>query len=273
MKFKIYQAYYDKKQLSSLDPEFEPLDNTKNFFPEQREYPILFKCAQRGTDEGLDAWGYISWRRHEKMPKINGQFLIDLVNNNPGYDVYTFNPHAAESVLCVNVWEQGQKCHPHLIPIMTEMFPLLDIDPGIIYQLAPPDTMFFAQYIVAKKKFWQEYLRFLKKYVDNISNLSYDILQKHNSSANYQPDLKLWHFPFIIERLMPTFVLLNRDRYKVFNWQYYQKDLPDYVYDKLLFLKNSAIKYRDENILKEWMDYKFQHSPYDVSKNWTVKFG
>jgi hypothetical protein len=269
MRFKIYQAYYNKQQMSLLDPEFEPLDNTLNPFPEQREYPVLLECHRRAQQEGLDAWGYFSWRWREKLSGLTGRDILNLVKNNPNYDVYVFNPQAEFSVACVNVWEHGQYYHPKLMSIMKRVYPMMGLD-NELYQLAHPNTMFFSQYCLATCEFWQGYFQFLDKYIKSLDLLDPETLSQHNSSAEYARDFGLGYFPFILERLLPSYLSLTRSRYKIF--AHHHHNVPqDYIYDKLYFLKTSAIKYQDQDILYEWLAFRNHIRWYlTLGQNWKI---
>ena len=83
---KIFQIYYRNDQQGHLDPAFTPYDNTANPNPAIQEWLIWDKMYQECVEQGVDRWGFVSWKFHDKMG-ITGQQMLDYINNNPGHDV------------------------------------------------------------------------------------------------------------------------------------------------------------------------------------------
>ena len=270
MKFRIFQSYYEPQQKTLLDSEFTPLDNTDNLNPELREYPILKKCHRLAQEQGLDAWGYFSWRWREKLGDVAARDVLKFIEDNAGHDVYIFNPQAEFSVACINVWEHGQYYHPKILEIMKRVYPGMSLGIKNLYQLMHPDTMFFSQYCTASMRFWDDYFLFLDRYINYIPNMDKDTQTLHDSSADYARDFDLGHFPFIIERLLSSFVAMTTDKYKIKTLHYHTVPR-DYIYDKLYFLKESAIRYQDQRIVYEWLNFRKQVNWYlTLGQHWPI---
>lgn len=260
---KIYQAYFDKNQLPCLDPEFIPLDNTVNLQPELREYPIFLKCRERAIQDNADIWGYLSWKWKEKISGLTPQGVIDRIANNPGYDVYFFN--YTKTTFSYNVWEQGEKCHPELLKIMGEIFPLMGIDPEILYQPMTNQVSFFALYCAGNSRWWNGLIDFTTKFVNAIPLLSNDCKLLYNSSARYR-DLNLNYFPFIHERLLSTYLLLNQNSFKILPF-HNEVDTP--VESMLENIKITAIEKNDQTIMDAWFRLRNSYHPMYATNNWS----
>jgi hypothetical protein len=265
MNLKIFQAYYHNDQLPYLDKEFLTLNNTANLDPRRREYPIFLQANTKAKELSLDYWGYVSWRWKQKLPGLTANDLLNLVSDNPGHDVYIFNPYAQYAVACINVWEQGLNCHPDIIQIMHHVCPKIGIDLRYLYQLQHPDTIYFGLYCVGNDKFWNGFLDLARRYDRCLTELPKHIQDAHESSARYTPHPDLGYFPFIHERLLTTYINMNKDKLKVFSYQH-GKDQLGYLYDKFYFLKTMAIKYQSQEIYEEWKSLR-------KMINWSINNG
>jgi hypothetical protein len=79
MNIRIYQSYYLPEQISHLDPDGIPFDNTQNFLPELREYPIMQQIQHRCRLDQVDLWGMFSWKFTQKMNDLGST----VVGNKP----------------------------------------------------------------------------------------------------------------------------------------------------------------------------------------------
>lgn len=260
---KIYQAYFDTYQIPYLDPEFIPIDNTKNLQPELREYPLFLKCREQAVQDSADIWGYMSWKWKQKLFNLSAIDVINHISSNPGYDVYFFSPINTTSYY--NVWEQGSGCHPHLLDIMTEVFPLMGVDPAILYQPMPNSVSFFALYCAGNSKWWNGLIDFTTKFVNTIPLLSHDVKRLYDSSATYAHDTSLNYFPFIHERLLSTYLLLNQHTLKILPY-YNTVNTP--VDDMLETIKVTAIEKNDQLLSDAWFRLRNSYYPTNTN-NWS----
>ena len=272
MQFKIFQAYYKEEHKQFLDKEFEPLDNTANTFGDYREYPLFLEIYNKAQEQNLDVWGYVSWKWKDKLYNLQAKDLIDHITDNPGYDVYFWNPYPNHAVAALNVWEQGQSVHPNLIRIMEYIFPTIGIHTNWLYQPMHPDVMYFGLYCAGNHKFWDGFLQLAKKYKDCVDNLPTQIKLLHNQGAGYPPFPDLWYFPFVHERLLSTYLTINYSNLKIFHY-HNDKEQYGYMWDRLYFLKSMAIKYKEPAILMEYQELRdYLKINYHFSRDWIQRF-
>ena len=115
MKIKIYQNYYQADQLSLLEPDFIPHDNTANKNPEYREYWLFLNMYEQGMHLEADFTGLVSQKFCEKT-QIRGCDFINFMEQNRGFDAYFINPlpFVINAYAFKNVWYQGEFYHPGL---------------------------------------------------------------------------------------------------------------------------------------------------------------
>lgn len=273
MKFKIYQPYLKAEEKNSVDVNFEPFDNCDNPAPELREYYINLLVREIAVNQELDLWGSFSLRWKEKLPGCNSDFVIDRINNNPGYDVYFFNGFIDQVTAFYNVWDQGNWYHKNLVEIMEAALPLMNIDPDIIYQPMGRKISFYACYCVANKDFWDGYLELVNRFVDIIDQLPLHIQNLLCGPSDYSRDPTLWYFPFIQERLFSTYLALNPGRYNVLPY-HHQENICKPEHKMLLELKDTAIDNNNADLLDKWVslrDTVFSNLPNNPSV-WVKKF-
>jgi hypothetical protein len=256
--FKIYQIFFRDDQIATLNPFFVPYDNRINLYPNEREYPILKQCYQRSLGDGVDFWGAVSWNFHLKFgdSTCRTEMLHNHIRNNPGYDVYFFNPETSAVAVSWNVWEQGQWCHPHMISIIQELFPLLGLPAEDYKRPQGFHNMFFGSMCIASNKFWEEYFAFADRYVNSISKLSPAVRVLHDGSAGYK-DPTINYFSFIQERLMSWFVAGSQ--YRVLPFHNGMEKLPQdcFVLEDL----------KSQRRIREYCELRSHLKPYIYPKN------
>ena len=113
MSTSIFQIYFKEELKEHLDPDFVPMDNTDNPNPELREWDKWNREHDNIKKQGLDYWGFVSWKFQEKTG-LSGRQVLDFIEANPGRDVYLFNPCILNEAVFANSWEQGDMYHPNI---------------------------------------------------------------------------------------------------------------------------------------------------------------
>ncbi len=255
MKYKIFQIFFEKNQINDIDPLFTPFDNTENKHPELREYHNFNRIIDEGFTDNLDAWGVFGPRWQEKLLYSSSE-IIEAINFNPGNDVYIFNHGRAINALTRNLWEQGEFCIKGITKVICSAFNSGGYDLSALDCLTTNYTC-CCSYFVATKKFWGDYLTFLKDIIGKLESLTGEEADIYNRHGHYLRDKNLTLFPFIIERLFPTFLCLNK--YKVYSKPYdytlysnqTTKENTD-VLTSLYWLKNLAIQKNSPSIRNHW---------------------
>lgn len=209
---KILQIYYKPEQLETLDPAFTLYDNTDNPNPAIQEWLIWDKMYQEFVDQGVDRWGFVSWKFRDKMG-ISGQVALDFIDANPGHDVYLFNPAILNEAVWANGWEQGDYWHPGLADIADEFLQrtnTVDSDYLVKEMMLDRTRMGFATYFVATRKFWDGYMDLSRK-IFTLAEQDPEFNQKvfGEGGSGYNLNKSLPMFPFLNERLVGTFMDLN----------------------------------------------------------------
>jgi len=256
MNYKIFQICFDKDQISKVDSLMIPFDNTENKFPELREYYNFTKVIDDKLTDDLDAWGMFGPRWKEKL-RYDSKDIVEEIEKNPNYDVYLFNHARIHDALTFNVWEQGELFHKGIRQVTALALKNSGYDANVLDAMMTDEVTCYCSYFVAKKEFWNEYLIFLKKIKNELENLPEKEKEIYNSSANYSRDANLNLFPFIVERLFSTFLMLNR-KFKVhakpYDYSLYEGALKDFtgVISSLNNMKKLAIKYDSPEIFNNW---------------------
>ncbi len=207
---KVFQIYYKPELVEHLDPAFTPLDNTANPRPELREWYNWDQEHEQRLAEGLDYWGYVSWKFKEKT-NLTGEQALDFINNNPGYDVYLFNPCIVNEACFLNSWEQGDLYHPNISVIGDKFLSKLGYeDVSVKEMVLDRNKTVFANYVVGSRDFWIRFMEFSRKLfteAEKDSTFKDEVFGAGRS--NYAYDNTLPNFTFLIERLIPTFLELE----------------------------------------------------------------
>lgn len=223
---KIFQIYFKPELKQFCDPLFTPLDNTANPRPELREWDVWDREHENILKENLDYWGYVSWKFKEKT-NLTAEQVFAHINDNPGYDVYLFNPCIVNEALFINSWEQGDFYHPHISDVGNTFLSKLgytDIDLRSI--LLDRNRTVFANYVVGNERFWSEFMAFSRRLfteADKDQDFKHQVFGE--GLSNYAHDKSLPNFTFLIERLIPSFLDLHD--YRVCPYVYNENTLPE----------------------------------------------
>jgi hypothetical protein len=216
---KIYQLFYKEEQRTHLDPAFVPYENIDNPKPELREWYIWDKEYENCKAEGLDLWGFVSWKFKEKTG-LSGDRFVNFISDNPGYDVYFINPCLINEAVFLNSWEQGDLHHPNISEIGNTFLKKIGVENvGVKEFVLDRNCTTYANYIVANENFWSHFMEFTRKLFTEAEKDSEFHTQVFGEGlSNYGPDKSLPMFTFLIERLLPTFIELSSFKALPFNY-------------------------------------------------------
>ena len=208
---KIFQIYYKPEQLAGLDSAFTPCDNTANLHPELQEWHVWDREYENIKAQGLDYWGLVSWKFKEKTNLTGTQFL-DFITSNPGADLYFVNPCIVNEALFANGWEQGDIYHPNISTIGNSFLTKIgyeDVDVANI--VLDRNCTMFANYFVGSRDFWDRFMTFSRKLFTEAEKDPVFKQQVFRAGlSNYAHGKSLPNFAFLIERLVPTFIDLEK---------------------------------------------------------------
>ena len=232
MNYKIFQICFESRQIEQVEAPLTAFDNTSNERPELREYQSFIKANETGATKDLDAWGFLGPRWEAKL-KYSAHEIEETIQSNPNNDVWLFNHARVVNALSYNVWEQGEMYHSGLRRVAEEALKIAGYDTNALNTFMTDKDTCYCSYFVARKEFWQDYIQFLSNILDALDKLPEDVKSIYESSANYARDSSLNMFPFLVERLFSTFIVLRHDRYKVchkaYDYNVYRNQVGDFV--------------------------------------------
>jgi len=256
LKTKIFQICFEKNQLNEVNSLFTPFDNTSNERPELREYHSFKRILNEGHTDDVDMWGVFGPRWNEKL-KYSSKDIFEFIDNNPGHDVYIFNHARIVNAFTYNVWEQGEHWHPGIKEVSKYVLEKTFQRGDAIDVLMTDQTTCYCSYFVATKKFWINYINFLDTIKQELDNLPSELDKLYRGSANYGRDLTLNLFPFIIERMFSTYLIVStkwKTCRKPYDYSVYESQVGDFykVFDSVNFYKSIGPKFDSPELLQAW---------------------
>ena len=256
---KLFQSYVNDHQRSFLSKSTIPVDASNNTEDNQREYELFKKILANHKELEKEPWGMISWKFQHKC-LINPESFIEyaLSKFDSGYDCVFINPMIGNEALYMNVWEQGAHCgHVGLDKIATYLANELG---GRITAIMGKKSFAFCNYFIASPIFWKRYIEFTDHALDLLEHEAKNDTETgriYGGSAHYYRDTAVSMRPFIIERLLSSFIEgthLKSIGYDYSSEQYQAKfgqELGSFLY-KLSNLKNKAILQRDNQLINDF---------------------
>jgi hypothetical protein len=154
----LHQIYYDELTRATLDPGFIPLDNRGNERPDWREYHPIRRFLLSQELRASDFYGFFSPRFSFKTA-LAAEQVKAFVAGHAAADVVLFSPEFDQSAFFRNVFEQGEYHHPGLTRASQDFVRSVGLDVDLSEMVTDSSDTVFANYIVARPQFWQEWLR------------------------------------------------------------------------------------------------------------------
>jgi hypothetical protein len=148
-----FQIFYNDATRASLDPDFEPLDNSACERPDWYEYwPMRNYFLANALDESA-YYGFFSPLFFQKT-QLSGKQVMEFASQASEADAITFSPHPCHGACFYNVFEQGANCLPGFLDVATQF--LRDLDPAIRLDALVNDSRntVYSNYFLAKPRFW-----------------------------------------------------------------------------------------------------------------------
>lgn len=217
MNFELFQVCYKEEHFKNVDIRFKAYDNLENKRPGLREYPIMMDLCNKNSDK-LDAWGIFGPNWEKKLRYGSIEIEETVKNTWDDYDIWIFNPARITASLTRSPWSMGNLSHPGLLNVahylLGEVIPK-ESKINLIQCLGatyPTEIVSYANYFVAKKEFWKKYLEWIYPIAQSLldEKLPRTLINVYRN-ARYITDEKLTMFPFIIERMLSTYLFINND--------------------------------------------------------------
>ena len=212
MNLKVYQSFYQPHQFAFLDKKLIPYNNTANKNPELREYPIILDLYSKNKNyDGY--WGVLSCRFSEKC-KITGTQFMDMIRENPGYDVYHFNPVFNEVTQSLNPFINGDTHHPGMVKFVNRLMHIMGYRVDMAQERFDTDHFIYCSFYIGNNRFWEQWMAFLETSMSianndpGLNNYLYHTFSIHKGQ-------QMINFSFVVERLVNLFLFLYKNEYKV----------------------------------------------------------
>lgn len=181
----VYQIFYDQISKQSLDSGFIPLDNTSNERPDWFEFWVIRNFLKNHVLE-KDAWyGFLSPKFREKTG-FRSQVVLDMLEEFDAYaDVALFSPAWDQLAYFLNPFEQGEVWHPGLLDLSQYFFNGIGFKVDLKSFVTHSTTSVFGNYIVAKPKFWREWLSLADKFFEFVEECDASQASKFVQTTSY----------------------------------------------------------------------------------------
>lgn len=273
--FTCYQVCYNSATFGSCPAEFTPLLH-ENEFPDMYEVMPLMSAIAAHQWEDEEMVGFFSPKFRQKT-QIKPSDVIDTINIlGKENDALLFTSFPLNTVYFLNPWEQGEASHPGILELLKILAEYAAPDLDLMRATAPVSKSVYSNYFVAKKSFWDEWLRIVLFYMKTITADE----KLFNLKTVYGDTEKSVH-PFVIERI-PTLILLNK---KLKSEQYFwtEGEFPlDRLegYDEVLKrgvaqlaeLKKLHYETKNDHFFREYWSLRQELDTY-VRQNFKVKSG
>lgn len=207
----IYQIFYDEPSKALLDPNFIPLDNSRNSRPDWYEFwPILNWLSNNRLND--ECWyGFLSPKFTQKSKFTSREVKETLRLYGHTSEVALFSDSWDQLAYFLNPFEQGEVWHPGLLNLTQSFLNSINFEIQLKKLVTNSTTSVFSNFIIAKPKYWHKWIELSKKfydYVESSNNKNLIGSTQYGSQANRAPMRA-----FIQERF-PS-IILSTGKFKV----------------------------------------------------------
>lgn len=211
MKIELYQTWHDEHSYPEDSTGLLPFDCRKNPEFHKRESAHLIRLydevIQKSDIESY--FGLLSPKFSDKS-KISIEQIRRHITENPGYDIYLFNPFPLLTYQNLNVWTHGESKHSGIIDLTQHLFNKAEFPINIKERHRNNlENTVYCNYWVASKNFFDDYIKVIKKLDLTIENMPHSDKNKYFSETTYCTTACF--YPFIFERIICSFLLLNKN--------------------------------------------------------------
>lgn len=153
-----FQIHYNAATRASLDPGFEPLDNSANERPDWYEYwPIRRHLLNEPLDDAA-FYGFFSPKFGTKTSLSHDQVQAFVREAAPHADVVLFSPQPDMGAFFLNVFEQAEAFDAGLIAAYEAFLQQIGRPVPLAQLVMDSRQTVFSNYFVARPAFWREWL-------------------------------------------------------------------------------------------------------------------
>jgi len=209
MKLHLYQIWYDENTKPENDSGLLAFDcrNNPEFLKREIAHLIRF-YDEIVQDADNDSYFALLSPRFGEKTGLTIEQVKNFVVQNPANDIFLFNPFPMHVYFDMNVWSSGEVQHEGLKELTQFLFQAANIKFDVYTKHR--NTIFntvYCNYWVASKEFLDGFIGFIKHLDLTIDRMPESERAKYFSDARYHT--KASFYPFIFERLISTFLLLN----------------------------------------------------------------
>lgn len=153
---RAFQIYYDAGTRGLLDPDFEPLDNTRNARPDWFEYWPMRSFLAVNILEESGFYGFLSPNFFAKT-RLSGAQVKRFVDRTEAADIVTFSPHPCHAACFLNVFEQAEFTQPGFMRVMSAYLQATGSGVAAQTTVHHSGNTVFSNFFLAKPEFWRRW--------------------------------------------------------------------------------------------------------------------
>ena len=201
----VYQIYYDEATKIQLQPDFLPLDNTKNLRPDWAEYWVIRQFFENNELNSKNWYGFFSPSFARKTELTDSQVIQFVQQQEADCEVILFSPYWANTSFFKNPFEQAEWEH-QLLPTAIKFFKSIGSSVDLENYIAHRENTVYCNYFVAKPRFWMRWLEITNALFELAENPDSSMYAELNEDAQYQFG-QYGKKVFIIERIATTILV------------------------------------------------------------------
>ncbi len=220
---------------------------------------------------GMRVWGMLPADYPNRLV-MTGEQIRTTIESQPGFDVYTFNPHPEVELLYENLWVQGEVSHPEMLALCAEVFKHVGLKTDLLTRMMPADQFVTGQAVVGTAAFWQGWLSYLTVFLKKTDALP-DPIKARLYRGNADPKgrhANSTYLMFVIERLMAEYLAASETRLKIHRVrsQTQESKLNSYLKD-IAVLRQMALNEKKPGAMRKiWAGYRQLYLLATQGKDW-----
>ncbi|VTU22951.1 hypothetical protein SRS16CHR_03154 [Variovorax sp. SRS16] len=208
----LHQIFYDEATRAALDPGFVPMDNLANARPDWFEYWSIRRFFLGTVLNENDLYGFFSPKFRTKTG-LSAEAVRQFVGDGTASraDVYLFSPVWGAACYFRNVFEQGERFHPGLLPVSQAFFDAAGWRVDLRQLVMSTRTTVFCNYFVATPRFWRRWFEVGEALFRIAEDPDHPLARHLVTFTAHNPAANIYQFKAFLQERIASFLLCVED--------------------------------------------------------------
>lgn len=252
------------------DPFFKAYPQSQNGLGFSELLDALLMAQKDPVLQNSKVWGLLT-SDFTKRTDLKGQELLNIIESNPGFDLYYASAHPELEALYHNPWRSPEITHPEFIDISRRFLKAAGLSDIPVDSISSSALFATGHLMMATPAFWEKYVGFVEtvfsRVQKNLGTTEKDKLFNEATSPG-----RMTYLALIVARLLNVFLMLKNSNFRAFKIPLPKQEKAMNTHLRFLReLKDLGLAQKSKWHLAAWVNYRGLYLAHVMGKAWIMK--